>query len=47
MIIQPSLTQLLVDERRQALLASVRAAEQIRSTRRASRARRSLRGRRA
>ena len=46
-IIQLSLVQLLVDERRQDLLASARAAEQIRSTRRAPRARRSLRGRRA
>jgi len=46
MHIHPYLTQQLVDDRRQSLLASARRSE-LRSTRRAPRARRSLRGRRA
>ena len=47
MLTHPFLTQQLVDDRRQDLLASARSSEQRRSTRRAPRARRALRGRRA
>ena len=46
MLTHPFLTQQLVDDRRQSLLASARSSE-LRPTRRAPRARRSLRGRRA